>query len=442
MASISNDPGGRRRVLFFDSNGERRTLRLGQCSKQQANTVRGHVENLVAAKTTRAATAAETAHWLAGLDDVMADKLAEVGLIPRRESQTLGGWLNKFMETRASLKPASLRKLSQTKEKLLAFFPESTPLRDITADQASDWRAGLVKADLSEAVVKIHSGNVKTIFREALERKLIAESPFAHLTSGVTAAKNDRYVTAQEAETVLQACPNLRWRLIFGLARFAGLRTPSETRLLTWADVDWTRGRLTVRSPKTERYAGHEQRVVPITSSLMTLLHEGFTEALEADDGEQRIVRVPASCGHLFNTMADIVRRSGIPLWSDLFQTLRRSCEIEWAQVYPQFAVSKWIGHSIAVSGRHYANMVPDELYERMAGARVEEDAKRAAHKAAQQPTETACNDLKAEKLALGKNEDNSADCIALQQSAELSTTWRGGESNPHLRIANASSSH
>jgi len=29
---------------------------------------------------------------------------------------------------------------------------------------------------------------------------------------------------------------------------------------------------------------------------------------------------------------------------------------------FPQYAVSKWIGHSITISGRHYANDVPDEL--------------------------------------------------------------------------------
>lgn len=34
---------------------------------------------------------------------------------------------------------------------------------------------------------------------------------------------------------------------------------------------------------------------------------------------------------------------------------------------FPQYAVSKWIGHSIVVSGRHYVNAVPDELYDRAA---------------------------------------------------------------------------
>jgi len=32
---------------------------------------------------------------------------------------------------------------------------------------------------------------------------------------------------------------------------------------------------------------------------------------------------------------------------------------------FPQYAVSKWIGHSITISGRHYANDVPDELLDK-----------------------------------------------------------------------------
>ncbi len=67
--------------------------------------------------------------------------------------------------------------------------------------------------------------------------------------------------------------------------------------------------------------------------------------------------------------MRAVSERVGIKPWGDMFQTLRRSCEIEWAQVHPQYAVSRWIGHSITVSGKHYVNNVPDELFDRVSGA-------------------------------------------------------------------------
>lgn len=45
--------------------------------------------------------------------------------------------------------------------------------------------------------------------------------------------------------------PHRRVEALFGLARYAGLRIPSESHLLTWADVDFEKSRLLVRSPKS-----------------------------------------------------------------------------------------------------------------------------------------------------------------------------------------------
>ena len=37
---------------------------------------------------------------------------------------------------------------------------------------------------------------------------------------------------------------------------------------------------------------------------------------------------------------------------------------------------------------------------------------------------------------------NDAAEVLQMQASAAFGPDWRGGESNPHLRIANASSSH
>ncbi len=46
--------------------------------------------------------------------------------------------------------------------------------------------------------------------------------------------------------------------------------------------------------------------------------------------------------------------------------TLRKNAETDWAQRFPQYVVSYWIGHSIEVSEKHYLQ-VPEELYEKVA---------------------------------------------------------------------------
>ena len=151
--------------------------------------------------------------------------------------------------------------------------------------------------------------------------------PFGALPTGPTPSRYSRYVTPEEIERVVAACPNDEWRLLFGLARYAGLRIPSESHLLTWGDVDFERGRLTVRSPKTERHKGHEQRVVPITPRLMELLQARFESCPE---GEVRLLTISGK-GALIRPVRLIWARAGVEPWQRLWQTLRSSCEKEWA---------------------------------------------------------------------------------------------------------------
>ena len=63
---------------------------------------------------------------------------------------------------------------------------------------------------------------------------------------------------------------------MFGLARFAGLSVPSESHRLTWADVDWSRKRLTVYAPKTD-----STRIVPLVPTMFTILQDAFDAAPE-----------------------------------------------------------------------------------------------------------------------------------------------------------------
>lgn len=370
MASIANDPGGRKR-LILNSNGTRKTIWLGKVSRQDANFFKVHAEKLHAACLMGEMPDDKTSRWLAALPDETHAKLVAVGLAPARQSTELGPFLDKYFEG-LSLKPESIRKLKQTKVKLLAFFDPKKPLRAITPNEAADWRQSLTAAKLSEAAVKIHAGNAKTIFASAVLRGLLSVSPFQHLRSGCTRSAESRYITADEADAIVDALPEEGgWKLLFSLARHAGLRIPSESHLLTWADVDFDKARLKVRSPKTERWAGHESRQVPITPKLMKLLQDRFAAAKE---GEERLVTMRGA-GHMRRMIEAAIKRAEVAPWKKLFQSLRSSCEKEWAMQHPQFAVSKWMGHSLVVSGRHYANEVPDELFARASAPAVQPPA-------------------------------------------------------------------
>ena len=87
----------------------------------------------------------------------------------------------------------------------------------------------------------------------------------------------------------------------------------------------------------------------------------------QAPDGQLRICPVTAHC--VWRNFCVIRKHAGLPAWEDAFQVMRRNCETDWAQRYPQYAVSNWIGHDISVSAKHYLQ-VPEELYKRAASAR------------------------------------------------------------------------
>ena len=424
MASIARDPNGRKRILFVGADGKRRPIRLGKVSMKEAAVFKIRVERLVSAAIIGHSPDDETSRWLSRLDDTMRKRLAAVGLATERQSLSLGEWLDKYVDGRTDLKHESQRKLSQTKDKLLGFFNRATPLRSIGPAAAADWQEWITKAGLAEATVKTHGGNARGIFEEAVRRKLIAENPSEYLRSGSTATENERFVTADETEAVLGACPSVEWRLLFGLARLAGLRVPSETELLTWADVDWSRGRLHVRSPKTEHHRGHERRVVPIMPRLMELLQDRFDEA---EPGEERLFRIRPAGGYTRKVFDRVVQEAGVEPWAGLFQTLRSSCEQQWAMTFPQYAVSLWIGHSITVSGKHYNNFVPDELFDKAAGGEMA----KAAHNRAQHGAESGCTGPNATLQKIPVEAGNSPVCDAMQPSTTIFPNGGGGIRTP-----------
>ncbi|MCC7146266.1 MAG: tyrosine-type recombinase/integrase [Phycisphaeraceae bacterium] len=435
MASLIHDGGKRWRVSIIDGTGRRRTLRL-KASDSAARATHDHIEHLEQAAGTRHTPPPATARWLADLDDRWHAKLARLGLVEPRGSATLGGWLKTYLdEKRAELKPESLRKLEQTATKLLEHLGADKPLRSITPAQAAAWRAWLTSSGLSVASVKTHVGNCKSIFREAAHRGLVDKSPFERLKGGSTPSSVDRFITREEIESVIEACPTVEYRLLFGLARYAGLRCPSESHLLTWADVDFDEHLLHVKSPKTERHGqGHDSRTVPVEPRLMALIQEAYDLAPE---GQERLIVGINGKGALRRRVEAIWTRAGVQPWDRLFQSLRSSCERDWAQHHPQVHVSRWIGHGMLISAKHYLNGDLPEAYARVTGvpnSTLKNHVPQVSQKRAQTGPETGCHGLSGATSTFSGNGDMAGNDRQLQLVSTNDTNvdkWSRGESNP-----------
>lgn len=194
----------------------------------------------------------------------------------------------------------------------------------------------------------------KQVFRCAVRWGWIDRSPFDGLRPGSQAnPARARYVPVETIRDVLDGCPSVEWRLVVGLARYAGLRCPTEIGELTWGDINWEKGRLTVRAKKTEHHGGdHAVRVVPINPELRVILADGFEQA---EPGAKEIVPLASRKGvNLRTHLERIIAKAGHEVWPRLFENLRASCATDWVERYPSHVVAKWLGHSPKVAAQHY----------------------------------------------------------------------------------------
>ena len=390
MASIANDPGGRRRILFVDPTGQRKAIRLGKVSGRSAEGVKYRVEQLLESIMFKRSMEADLAQWVTDLDSRMAKKLAAVGLIPKPESKavvTLGPFLTAHLKDRTDLKPATKIVRGQVIRDLTKFFGESRDVRSIVPGHADDFKQWLIGRKLAPTTIHKRLQVARSFSHAMRRRKLIEENPFDGVKAAATGIKDrQRFVTQPEIARVLDACPDHHWRAIVGLARYGGLRCPSEVLSLRWQEVDWETGRIVVQSPKTEHHPGKATRTIPLFAELRPILDEAFDLAPDGaeyvvDEKFRKASKGPAGWMNvnLRTTFQKIVRRAGLQQWPRLFHNLRASRETELVETYPVQVVTSWLGNTPSIAMRHYL-MTTDEHFEAAVRGTPEASQKAAQH--------------------------------------------------------------
>lgn len=390
MASISKEPNGRRSIQFMAGDGKRRTIRLGKVSQKIAEGVKRRVEELNVAKITDQTIDRDTAQWLTEIDDALAKRLAKVGLITKRESARLASFVDGYIANRGDVKPATTIVYGHTRRCLVDYFGEDKPLREITPGDADNWRQWLIDHEkLSHNTVRRRCGIAKQYFRAAERQKLIHSNPFADLVCAVQ-ANTSRYhfLSREDAQKIIDACPDAQWRLIFALSRYGGLRCPSEHLALRWGHIDWERGRIEVPSSKTEHHPGRESRCAPLFPELRPYLEEVFE--LAEPGTEYVITRYRDSKSNLRTQFERIIRNAGLKPWPKRFQNLRSTRETELAEIYPLHVVCAWMGNSQPVAAKHYLQ-VTDEHFD-LAVGRGSGDTLEALQNPVQQTSEMECS--------------------------------------------------
>jgi integrase len=350
VASLSNIKG--RFTIQFRVGKHRRTIRLGKVTRDSALVTKSHVEHLVLGLINPFDVPANTVHWTNLLGDELHAKLVKVGLVkPRAPAPTtlLGPYFSAFIKKRTDLKPRTVSNLDQVRAVAVKHFGEQRDLASITRGDVKDWHRTLL-ATYSTATVAMHVKKMRQLYADAIDHKLVSENPFLAVKAGsMSNPDRMRYIAPAIIQKVIAACVG-EWRLLFALARFGGLRVPSETDLLRWVDVDFDKLRMIVRSPKTEHHQGKALRVVPIVPELEEVL---FEQWWLREDGAVHVLEDLRN-RNLRGAALDMIERAGVETWPRIFQNLRSSCETDFAAIAPLHVACQWIGNSTGVAVKHY----------------------------------------------------------------------------------------
>lgn len=383
MASVNRDSKGRWRVQF--KIGRRHTLRLGrQITEKAANEVGRHIDSIMESRKHGLAFPADTAKWIERLSNELRLQLVQMEVIEDtggRTLQALGPFITDYLRSRTDLELSTRGNLETAKRWLVKYFGEQRMLGSITAGEADAYRVWLgTEGKQAPNTVKRLCSRAKQFFRAALRLGIITSNPFQdmkHLIVGASPKSRRRFIDETTAQQVLAACPNAHWRAVFALARYGGMRVPSEVVLLRWADIDWANSTILVNCRKTKGHEGKEFRITPLFPELRRELEAWRAEAPK----DYEFVLKPAISPktNLRTGLMKILKRAKIKPWPKLYQNLRSSRVTELRnQGFRENLVAQWLGHSVKVADEHY-DQITDDQFRRAIAPRQEPPAHGAA---------------------------------------------------------------
>jgi integrase len=357
------------RLTWYDKNGDRRQIRLGEIGKKAAEAICSQVGHLVDLAASGSALDARATEWLAKIGKELADKLAGVGLIAERKSATLAAFIDAYLDSRHDLKKNSARIYRTARDSLVEYFGAERSLSDINSGEALEWRQWQVNNDFAEATISKKVKLARQFFKFAIQKGIITKNPFSEVkTGGEQNPERMFFVERSTIETVLEATTDIEWQLIIALSRWGGLRCPSETLVLKWTDIDWEKNRLTVPSSKTARY-GKASRVVPLFPELRPYLEAAFENAAEGAVYCVGRYREDVTNANLRTAFLRILRRAGVKPWERLFHNMRASRQTELCNQFPSHVVADWMGNTPEVADKHCLQVTEQHFQAAQGGA-------------------------------------------------------------------------
>lgn len=348
--------------------GVRRKLWIGAVSKKQADQVCTYVHAMKLAAETATSLDPHVVRWSNAISDRLANTLADWGLMEPRGMQAQSIHLEKWIATYfASAIAVRWAKTTRVKmeyvARLMLEHIGDVPLSRITEAHADNFAAALyAKSAISSSHAAKQIKNAKQILQHAVKCRLLDRNPFAlvKINSDIDQSRKS-YIDRTTAMRLLDKMSIKEHRVLFCLARFGGLRIPSESLEMTWDCIDWETHTMRVRSKKMVRHKSKEIRTVPIEP----LLYRELLDLAELRGASGRLIATFTSdnSGTYRHFLDAAAKACGLTMWPKMWHNLRASCGTDWrGQFANGYVVDAWIGHSSRIADLHYNRVTAADL--------------------------------------------------------------------------------
>lgn len=364
----------------------RTTITIGnstEMSRSEASAASAHIDHLFEARDNHFPIQKRTLEWLGTIDQPLRERLVRRGLCEAQfdeSRRTISGLCRHYLNWQESRGRAagSLEVYAHSIRALEHFFGPEKDIVEITPADMDDFFTWIYKkgkqveggygAPLAKTTASRRIQVVKSIFRRAARRQWIRRSSFYDMfesTPRQTRTNSERkyFVPAEVIHKIIEHATCNEQKLVFALARWCGLRIPSELLRITWDDINWSAEKILIRSSDKQKSNAIEKqtRWMPIFPEVRPYLDQAWIEAPPGSLHVIRRYRSKNSSAHATLLKRAAFRagltehRDQLP-WDKIWVNQRSTRTTELRIAYPKTpdVVNYWMNHSELISKLHY----------------------------------------------------------------------------------------
>ena len=337
--------------INFSEGGKQKTLYLGRdFTSGSADRVSKIVTDILAHRKRGEVLPVDLFRRIESLPERLRKSFERSGLVGGATSWTLESLLQSFCETKSHLSQSTRSCYQATRARLSEFFKPECRIDSIAKTDCERFMIYYL-ASHSACFASREIRRCQSIFRFAIQQDWLAKNPFDKIASRVDVNLDRQfYVDRETIDKVVACCQDDHDRLLLALARFGGLRIPSEIRHLRFSDFAGSVIRIH-RDTKTGA------REVPLFGEIREIF-------VRLASGKQPSDLVFGNLGFFRKRIIAAIRASGMEQWAKLFVNLRSSRITDAVECgYSEKTLDAIFGNTAAVRRIHYIQFRKEREY-------------------------------------------------------------------------------